>query len=154
MDSVANAVGHSLPGLASAMSLRTSSTQSPTPMVLPVNRKFTNWVSRISTSALPPSTRMSGGGAGGGGEGGGLGGGEGGGLGGGGEGEGGGGEGGGGAGGGEGGGVDGGVEGGGGDGGADGGGSPGGGGGDWKVTVTLSVSLLSSPVRPSRTHTS
>jgi hypothetical protein len=161
VDSAENAKGQMLPGLASAMSLRTMSTQSPTSMVLPVNRKSTNWTSWMATSALPPSTRMSGGGAGGGGEGGG---GDGGGLGGGteggtdgGGGDGGGGDGGGlggggvGKGGGEGGGVDGGANGGGGDGGAVGGGGDGGDGGGLDTTVTVSDSLLSSPVRPSRT---
>ena len=161
VDSAENAKGQMLPGLASAMSLRTMSTQSPTAMVLPVNRKSTNWTSWMAISALPPSTRMSGGGAGGGGEGGG---GLGGGLGGGTDGgtDGGGGDGGGGAGGGLGGGgvgkggglgggVDGGAEGGGGDGGADGGGGDGGIGGGFDTTATLNDSLLSSPVRPSRT---
>ena len=158
LDSDAHAVGQMLPGLASAMSLRTMSTQSPTAMVLPVNRKSTNWTSWMATSALPPSTRMSGGGAGGGGEGGG---GDGGGLGGGTDGgaDGGGGDGGGGDGGGLGGGgvgkggeLGGGVDGGGnGDGGTDGGGGDGGAGGGLDTTVTVSDSLLSSPVRPSRT---
>jgi len=45
VDSAENAWGQTLPGLASAMSLRTMSTQSPTSMVSPVNRKSTNWTS-------------------------------------------------------------------------------------------------------------